>query len=86
MHHKEALQNTADRFIGIIAYAFGDIGFADSPASPSSSQKAREININGALQLFQPLVFVSHLRYITDMQRNAIREALHRITVAFRTR
>ena len=85
-HHKGALQDTADRFIGIIAYAFGDIDFADSPASPSSSRKAREININGALQLFQPLLFTSHLRYITNLQRNAIMEALHRITVAFRTR
>lgn len=85
-HQKEALQDTADPFTGIIAYAFGDIDLADSPASHSSSQKARDININGALQVFQPLVFFTHLRYITDMQRNAVVEALHRITVEFRIR
>ena len=36
--HKEALQDTADRFIGAIAYAFGDIDPADSSPDHDGGQ------------------------------------------------
>ena len=90
--HKDALQSTADRFIGILAYAFGDIGPAVSPSeSPRDhdhhrKHKARDINIIGALQVFHPLVFFAHLKYISEVQRHAVSKALERMAVEFRAR
>ena len=89
-HNQSELQATADKYLGIIAYAFGYVNPPtkndDGDYEQPRGQNKRDMNVAGSLQVFQPLAFFTSLEYITYVQREAVVKALQLMIVAFRTR
>ena len=90
LQHKTSLEGTLDRFIGAIGYAFGDIDpLVEDEQTRHVARKGsdhRVMNIVGAFQVFQPLVFFTRLEYVTEVQHFLIVEALQMMSAEFRTR
>ncbi|KAI1621250.1 hypothetical protein EDD37DRAFT_108889 [Exophiala viscosa] len=91
--HTAVLQDNVRDFLGVLAYAFGDVdecGRLRSVPTPVLSDGAstihRGINTPATLQTLAPLSYLITLRYLEPSQREAMYLALRRIRAEFRVR
>jgi len=91
--HTATLQETVREFVGILAYALGDVDENGRSRSNStgfvvdgSSSELRGIDVPSTLQVQAPLAYLITLKYLGSGQREAMFLALQRIRGEFRIR
>lgn len=88
--HTAIIHETVADFLGLLAYAFGDIDSegqvrpVPTPViSDGAAQEHRGINIPATLQIQPPLTFLVTFKYLAPGQREAMFLALQRIRAEF---
>ena len=89
-HHTHIFHKSLQNYIGMFAYAFGDIddnGVARSELTPAigdgSFRSHRGVNVLGSLQIQPPMSFLITSHHLNDEEREAIYAALQRFRAEF---